>query len=351
MLELSLTAIVALVLFLPILFHSVERNLEPFLLIMGLLTVSASHFLGPEPVWSGHLLKEAFSEPLMISAAVLVVGLLVYFFKGRITGFIVRMEHHLGSKLFCFGLITVLGLLSSIITAIMAAIILVEVVSALKFDKRFELRLVILGCFSIGLGAALTPIGEPLSTICIAKLKGDPYHADFFFLLRHLGFYIFPGIFAVGILGAIIQPSVKENAVQESLAEKESESISDIFVCAGKVYLFIMALVLLGTGFKPVVDTYIARLPGSALYWINTLSAVMDNATLTAAEISPRMALPQIQYLLMGLLIAGGMLIPGNIPNIIAAGRLKIGSKDWAKTGIPLGLGLMLVYFVLFSLL
>jgi predicted cation transporter len=47
----------------------------------------------------------------------------------------------------------------------------------------------------------------------------------------------------------------------------------------------------------------------------------------------------------MGLLIAGGMLIPGNIPNIIAAGKMGITSKEWAKIGIPLGLVLMSVFF------
>ena len=48
----------------------------------------------------------------------------------------------------------------------------------------------------------------------------------------------------------------------------------------------------------------------------------------------------------MGLLIAGGMLIPGNIPNIIAASKLKISSKEWARLGMPLGLVLMVLYFL-----
>ena len=51
----------------------------------------------------------------------------------------------------------------------------------------------------------------------------------------------------------------------------------------------------------------------------------------------------------MGLLIAGGMLIPGNIPNIISAGKLGISSKEWAKLGVPLGLVLMAIYFVWIS--
>jgi predicted cation transporter len=49
----------------------------------------------------------------------------------------------------------------------------------------------------------------------------------------------------------------------------------------------------------------------------------------------------------MGLLIAGGMLIPGNIPNIIAACKLGISSSEWARVGIPLGMALMLSLFVI----
>ena len=47
----------------------------------------------------------------------------------------------------------------------------------------------------------------------------------------------------------------------------------------------------------------------------------------------------------MGLLISGGMLIPGNIPNIISANMLGISSKEWAKFEVPLGLTLMSIFF------
>jgi predicted cation transporter len=39
------------------------------------------------------------------------------------------------------------------------------------------------------------------------------------------------------------------------------------------------------------------------------------------------------------------MLIPGNIPNIISANKMGITSKEWARTGVPIGLVAMLVYF------
>ena len=77
------------------------------------------------------------------------------------------------------------------------------------------------------------------------------------------------------------------------------------------------------------------------------ISAVLDNATLAAAEISPTMNEPTIRAILLGLLISGGMLIPGNIPNIIAAGKLNIKSVEWARFGFPLGLIAMAIYFVI----
>jgi predicted cation transporter len=82
------------------------------------------------------------------------------------------------------------------------------------------------------------------------------------------------------------------------------------------------------------------------LYWVNTISAIVDNATLAAAEISPSMTPEQIRAILMGMLISGGMLIPGNIPNIISAGKLKIKSTEWARTAVPLGAILLIVYYI-----
>ncbi|MCB4792365.1 MAG: DUF1646 domain-containing protein [Elusimicrobia bacterium] len=350
MLEISLFSVLLLVLIIPLTLKKVEENLEIFLFIMGILAVTCAHIWGGKQVWSKELIQESLIEPIMITIAVIAAGIIIELFRDDITDSIVRFERRIGSKLFCFVLVTALGLMSSIITAIMASIILVEVVNCLRLNKDYETKLVVLGCFSIGLGAALTPIGEPLSTICIGKLKGEPYNAGFFFLLEILSVYILPGILALGILGAIIEPSVKGIA-RDTLSEDKKSSFKDVFVYAGKVYIFIMGLVYLGRGFKPIIDTYIIKLPSAALYWINSISAILDNATLTAAEISPLMSLAQIKYLLMGLLIAGGMLIPGNVPNIICAGRLKVSSKQWAKIGVPVGLVLMIIYFIIFSLI
>ena len=84
-----------------------------------------------------------------------------------------------------------------------------------------------------------------------------------------------------------------------------------------------------------------------SLYWLNIVSAVLDNATLAAAEISVQMDVSTIKAILMGLMISGGMLIPGNIPNIICANKLQISSKEWAYTGLPIGVLLMVGYFII----
>jgi predicted cation transporter len=58
------------------------------------------------------------------------------------------------------------------------------------------------------------------------------------------------------------------------------------------------------------------------------------------------MTLGQITGILMGIIISGGMLIPGNIPNIISASKLRISSREWAVFGVPFGFALMIAYFL-----
>jgi len=84
------------------------------------------------------------------------------------------------------------------------------------------------------------------------------------------------------------------------------------------------------------------KLPPQILFWVNMTSAILDNATLAAAEIGPSLSTAQIKSALLSLLISGGMLIPGNIPNIIAAHALRIKSSEWASLDCPLGLVMMI---------
>ncbi len=346
----GLIIILILILVLPFTFRRIEHNLEYFLLVMGLAATIISGTLSIE------LTEHIFTNYLLyfITAAVLVAGLVFRSSVKRIKQLVAYTVKRIPLPVFTFLLILVLGLLSSLITAIIAALILVEIVHALPVNRNKKVVLTVIACFSIGLGAALTPIGEPLSTIVVTALK-----ADFFYLARSIGAYVIPGVIAMALLGAVISAYKKkgglgnekdislENSHETEESSIKGESLKDVFVRALKIFLFVIALELLGSGFKPLINTYIIHLDSRLLYWINMSSAVLDNATLAAAEISPAMSLKQIQAILMGLLLSGGMLIPGNIPNIISAGKLNIKSREWAKIGLPIGISLLVLYFII----
>lgn len=334
----GLGLIMALVLILPFSVRWVEEELEAFLLVMGCLAVSISG------LWTGHLIKEALAEPIKISAAVLLFGFAFRRYRGAIARGVSRLSRRLGLPLFSFLLVVTLGLASSVVTAIVAALVLVEAISALRLDRDIERSLVILSCYSIGLGAALTPIGEPLSTIATARLAGPPHNADFFFLARLLWPWLVPGMLALGVLAARESGGVIQRG--KGLAQEAREDTWAVVRRALKVYIFVAALVLLGRGLSPLVERWLIRMPADALYWANISSAALDNATLAAAELSPRMDIERIRAVLIALLVSGGMLIPGNIPNIISAEKLGIKSREWARAAVPLGLVMMAAYFV-----
>jgi predicted cation transporter len=357
--NLGLLVILLFVLILPFRVKAVEHNLEAFLFICGVAALTLSGFVtipGETTGWSIQIVTEALLAPLMITTVfgipvgivqiVLLVGLLIYRFHHRLEVVIVSIVGRFSLQGIIFFLIIILGLVASIISAILAAIILVEIVNALPVAKKAKVEITVVACFAIGLGAGLTPLGEPLTTIVISKLSGIPYNAGFMFLFDHLAMYIVPVVIAFGFIGVLLfNRSHSGDSKLECIIGRES--LREIVIRACKVYLFIMALIFLVEGFKPIIIAYIIHIPSSGLYWVNIVSAVLDNATLAAAEIGPSLSLQQIVSALMGLLIAGGMLIPGNIPNIIAAGKLDITSREWAEVGVPLGLALMAIFFII----
>lgn len=327
----------------PLLVKKAEHNIELFLLVIGGLTLVISHLAGPEPLLTIRRIESAFREPINLTIATLVFGLAFRAVRGWLKKKIVFIEERLGPRTFAFLLILILGLISSVITAIIAALVLCEVVSAINLDKKYETRLVVFACFAIGMGAALTPIGEPLSTIAVAKLRGGALDGNFLMLLRVFGMYIIPGLILISLAGGYFRGTEVSRA--ESLNEDFEEPFSHIALRAFKVYIFVMALVMLGTGFKPLIDMHISKMPAALLYWVNISSAILDNATLAAAELGPHMTVVQVKSIIMGIIISGGMLIPGNIPNIIAASKLRISSRAWAVVGMPFGLVLMAGYY------
>ena len=337
MIVIGLCLIFVIVLIAPFLNKKIETNLEAFLFVMGIVSASLSN------AWSSEVIHEGFVAPINITLAVLGAGVLFHFLRRYIDHAMRRVLITVPLKaIVCAGII-ILGLLSSIISAIIAALLLVELITVLPLHRHAEINLTIIACFAIGLGAALTPLGEPLSTIVVSKLSGPPYHATFYYLFNLLASSVIPAVVVLGIAGTFLVVEEPEDTGKSLAAEEEEEKLSEVFIRAAKVYIFVMALIFLGAGFKPLIDSYLLKLPSQILFWVNMVSAILDNATLAAAEIGPSLSTAQIKSALLGLLISGGMLIPGNIPNIIAAHALRIKSTEWAQLGVPLGVVIMIV--------
>lgn len=339
-----LSALIAVVLLLPLTVHKVEENLEAFLFCCGAFAVTVSH------VWSGHLVLTALKDPIKITLAVLVAGLLFRQFNTHLQKLTQKAVKGIGLRWTLFLIVVILGLTSSIITAIIAALILAEIAVMLPLERKGRIKLITFSCYAIGMGAVLTSIGEPLGTVVISKLSGEPHNAGFFYLIQHLGWFVLGGVLFMAGMASSIRESTIKHAPGAKAAEMGSDNtVKGIAVRAGKVYLFVMALTFLGDGLKPLAMKTITHLSASWLYWINMLSAVLDNATLAAIEVTPAIDDRTLTFLLMSLVVSGGMLIPGNIPNIICASKLGIKSKEWVKAAFGLGLALMIAYFVILT--
>ena len=338
-----LSLLIVAVLLLPLVLHKVEKNLEAFLFVCGAFAVTVSQ------VWSWHLISTALQDPIKITAAVLIAGLLFRQFHHQLQQITQWSIKKIGLRQTLVAIVLILGLTSSIITAIIAALILSEIAVMLPLERKGRIKLVVFSCYAIGMGAILTAIGEPLGTVVISKLSGEPHNAGFFFLIDHLGWYVLGGMIFMAGLASSLRENTIQHAPGAKAANVSDHSAKSILIRAGKVYLFVMALTLLGDGLKPLAMQTITHLSDTWLYWINMLSAVLDNATLAAIEVTPSITDRSITFLLMSLIISGGMLIPGNIPNIICASKLGITSKEWAKVAFGLGIILMVVYFLILA--
>jgi predicted cation transporter len=349
--DILLAIIALLVLIFPFKVKIVEQNLEVFLFIMGAAAVTVTS------KWTMDLIMMAAEEPVIkgIVPAVLVAGFIFLYgqkaFKSFMDGLVKKMN--LGVIIFVSTFI--LGLICSVITAIISSLFLCEIANTLPLDRKNKINYVIIACFAIGLGAVLTPLGEPLSTIAIAKLQGAPMYpggpgnAGFFYLFDQLGVLIILGVLLCSIFAMYYIKPTKGKV--EQMGSTEEGSVKEVVIRTLKVYAFVAALFLLGAGMEVLIFKYFTKIPDYVLFWVNMISAILDNATLTAAEISKALTQKQINAALYGLLISGGMLIPGNIPNIISAGKLGITSSEWAKLGVPFGLVLNALYFVVVFIL
>jgi predicted cation transporter len=331
-------AIVILVLLLlgPLVVHFIERNIELYILVLGVVaTLLAGGFSWP-------LVEHALTEPILITIAVIAAGVGFGYSREWMDRAFSRLRRRIRRPILAALSILVVAMLSSVITAIVAALVLVEIVGLLHLAGSARVNTTIAACFAIGLGASLTPLGEPLSTLAASALN-----LPFFGLLMILGPWVLPGIVAAAIVAGIFARGDYHDA---PAGAHMRESPLAAVIQGVQVYAFIVGLVLVSNAYADLASRYVPIMAGAALYWANTVSAALDNATLVALEVHS-MSVTSARDAILALLISGGMLIPGNIPNIVSAGALRIGSVAWAKVGIPMGLVMLGTYFALLRVL
>ena len=331
-------ALIGLLLVGPVVSHLVEEQIELFFLAIALVAMTLAG------AWRWEVARHAVEEPIWITLAVIVAGVVFDHLRGLMDRGMERLRARVAGRLLCAGAVFLTALLSSVITAIVAALVLVEIVGLLRLDARARLRVTVAGCFAIGLGASLTPLGEPLST-----LAADALGFGFTGLFSLLAPYVLPGMLACSIMAGLFASNEEgEGAAPAAVLAQVHLRESFFYSCIRglRVYVFVAALVLVSSAFAGLALRYVPLLSREQLFWANTISAVMDNATLVALEIHT-MDPARAREAIIALLVSGGMLIPGNIPNIVAAAALRIGAGGWAKIGLPMGLVLLGIYFAL----
>jgi predicted cation transporter len=332
----SAAVILVLLLFGPLAIAKIEHNIELYCLALGVLAT----MLGTG--FTRELISEALHEPVAISVAVIVAALLFGWTRRRLDRVFNRLRARVSRPVLTAAAIFAIASISSVITAIVAALVLVEVIGLLHLARDKRLRVTVAGCFAIGLGASLTPLGEPLSTLAARALN-----LGFFGLFDMLAPWVFPGVLVSSIVAGVFARGEYDEAPAGAHVR---QSYPAIFLQAARVFAFIAGLVLLSSACGPIANEYVSKMSSDLLFWANTVSAALDNATLVALEVH-RMTLPRAREAILALLVSGGMLIPGNIPNIVSAGALRIRSGAWAKIGVPMGLVMLGIYFAVIKLL
>ncbi len=321
----------------------VESHLEVFLLSVGALAVTISGG------WSVNFVYETLNAPVNVAFIVLVVSVIFgnysrYIFR-VLFAFFKRVEPQFS---FAF-LVFALGLCSSLVSVTVAALVLAEVLKVVALERTTTVKVTVFACYAIGLGAVLTPLAEPLSLIINNALAGPPHHADFFFLTRHFFWWIVPAIAALAVAAGYC---VREaGTTMQMHIREDKETYVSMLKRTLHVYMFVAALNLISAGLRPLAQSTIAHLGGKILFLANSVSVIIDNATLAAIEIVPDIGIKDLLYMVIGLAACGSMLVQGNLPNIVAAEKLGIKSREWAKVAVPTGLWLMGCYFILLSVL
>ena len=316
----------------------VENHLELFLLMVGAAAVTISG------MWSKEFIYDALNSPVNVAFIVLVVSIIFNYYSRYIFRVLFVLFRFFEPKYSFAILVFLLGITSSVFSVTVAALVLAEVLQVVNLESEQTVKVTVYACYAIGLGAVLLPLAEPLGLVIYKELAAGPHQADFFFVLKHFFWWIMPAISLMALAAGYTVRNA--NAQVELHIREDKEDTRSMLRRTWHIYLFVAALTLISTGLRPFADATIARLSGKILFWANSVSVIIDNATLAAIEITPDVTIPNLMYMVIGLAAFGSMLIQGNLPNIVAAEKLGIKSREWARVAVPTGLVLMSGYFV-----
>jgi len=338
-----LLGIVALhLLVLPLTSRWVESHLELFLLAVGATAVTVSGG------WNGALVHKTLSAPVYVSFIVLVVSVIFNNYSRYIFRVLFAFFRTLEPRYSFALLVFLLGMTSSMISVTVAALVLAEVLQVVHLGHDTTVKITVFACYAIGLGAVLTPLAEPMGLVINSALSGPPHQADFFFLLRHFLGWITPAVCGLAVAAGYVARHA--GTTMQMHIREDKENYSSILRRTLHIYMFVAALTLISAGLRPLAQSTITHLGGKVLFLANAVSVIIDNATLAAIEIVPTISQTDLIYMVIGLAAFGSMLVQGNLPNIVAAEKLGIKSREWARVAVPTGLVLMGVYFVLLSI-
>ena len=320
----------------------VESHLEIFLLMIGAAAVTVSGG------WSVDFIYQTLQYPVNVAFIVLVVSLIFnnysrYIFR-VLFAFFKQFEPRYSFALLIF----FLGMTSSLVSVTVSALILAEVLKVVNLEHGATVRITVFACYAIGLGAVLTPLAEPMGLVINSALSQPPHNADFFFLLRNFFWWIAPAIVLLSVAAGYAARNA--GSTLQMQIQEDKETYGSMMRRTWHIYIFVAALNLISTGLRPLAQSTITHLNGPVLFLANAASVIIDNATLAAIEIVPTISHRNLLFMVIGLAAFGSMLVQGNLPNIVAAEKLGIKSREWARIAVPTGLVLMAGYFFILLL-
>ena len=337
--NLLLTLVALHLLVMPFVSRWVESHLELFLLAIGAVAVTVSGN------WSGELIRKTLSSPVYVSFIVVVVSVIFNNYSRYIFRVLFAFFRALEPRYSFALLVFLLGMVSSLVSVTVAALVLAEVLQVVNLEHNTTVKITVFACYAIALGAVLSPLAEPMGLVISNALAGPPHQADFFFLFRHFFGWITPAVCGLAVAAGVAARHA--GTTMQMHIREDKESYTSILRRTLHVYMFVAALTLISTGLRPLAQSTITHLGGKVLFLANAVSVIIDNATLAAIEIVPTISRTDLIYMVIGLAAFGSMLVQGNLPNIVAAEKLGIKSREWAAVAVPTGLVLISVYFVL----